>query len=232
MKTYVHAVACWSPTRRGPAAWRDGPDLPAPPVDAALGAGRRRATLLSRVAADLLDQLGVVDVALVMGSAGGEYEQTFATLPLMYETPPASSPLRFGNSVHNTAVGQLSIATGNRRFGSALSVRPAELAALVLLEAALAADALAAPVAALWAEETWPGAAWPPLGAGLLLSGDPTGALGALHDLRRADAPFTPDPATAGSPAAGPIALVTALGPRPAPIALGGGWEVQWTPTP
>jgi hypothetical protein len=226
VRTYVHRVAAWSPTRRGPAAWRDGPDLPAPPVDGLLGAGRRRATLLSRIAADLLDQLGAADVALVMGSAGGEYEQTFATLPLMYESPPASSPLRFGNSVHNTALGQVSIATGNRRFASALSARPADLAAMVLLEAAT----LGQPVAALWAEETWPEATWPALGAGLLLSNDETGSLGALHDLRRTGAPFALHPATGGSPAAGALALVSALGDAPATVALGGGWEVRWTP--
>ena len=69
----------------------------------------------------------------VFGSAYGEILIAFEQLD-MIEREGVPSPARFKNSVHNTASGHVSIATGNTGFTTALAAGPATFA-MCLLEA-------------------------------------------------------------------------------------------------
>lgn len=213
-------------------------------------AHRRRATLLARLAADVLDQAlgpaGWSDLPIVFGSVGGELDQTFQNLDLLLQTPPSSSPLRFGNSVHNAALGQLSIPAANTRFASAIAASPDSVVAMVLLEALAWQAAHGGRVAAVWAEEPWPGLDFPPLAAAVVL-GDGPAPLGTLSGPRRTGLAAPVDPRLHDQPCAhaGSLLRALAVGPdlaepkgarsgaasAPASIALGDGWEIQWTPS-
>lgn len=233
----VRGVGFFSPGFSDHAAWRSGVADPAVvgPRELIPAAARRRATWGARAAADVLAQAlngGPADgVALVYGSVGGELEQTFANLELLDARPPSSSPLRFGNSVHNAALGHLSIPVGNRRFGSALAAPPELLLPMVLLEAVLWARSHSEPVAVMWVEEVWPGCAFPPFAAAMVLDPVPAPgapAVGAITTPRRGSAAGPGSSPLDTSPAAGVAAWLRHLGPAAATLGLGGGWEIDW----
>lgn len=227
MSARVTGLGWWSPGFADAAAWTAG--LPDPavtgPRELIPPAARRRATWLSRVAADVLDQAlatsgrGPADVALVFGSSGGELEQTFANLDLLAAQPPSSSPLRFGNSVHNAALGHLSIPAGNRHFASALSANPDQLLPLVLLEAVAWVMTAGEPVAVLWAEEAWPGSAdMRPFAAALVLEPGEGPAIGRLGL-----------PTRGGDAAPRDVGALLCCLAGPGPLALGSGWAASWS---
>lgn len=230
----VHGVGWTSPGFADAAAWAAGqPGEAACPREVIPLAHRRRATLLARLAADVLEQAlgpgGLADVPIVFGSVGGELDQTFHNLDLLVQTPPSSSPLRFGSSVHNAALGHLSIPAGNTRFASALAARPEAIVPMVLLEAMAWRATHGGRVAVVWAEEPWPGVPFPPLAAALVL-GEP-GGRGLLSALRRSGAADPGVDAALGDQPCGRVGgLVRALAGGAADVALGDGWEVRWTP--
>lgn len=121
---------------------------------------RRRATTLARMAATALAEActaAAIDVAslpTVFASMLGEVEAAAELITSMAQASPLS-PTRFQNSVHNTASGLLSIATGQTGFTTSIAAGR-DLAAMGLLEALALACSLGAPVALVLEEERWP----------------------------------------------------------------------------
>lgn len=223
----------WAPGFANRATWCSGdrdPTVTSPAARLIPAAHQRRATLLARMTAAALEEalattsLSASEVALILGSAGGELAHTFANLGLMGQDPPSSSPLRFGNSVHNAALGHLSLATGNHLYASALAIAPPFLVAGALLEAIGQVVDAGAPVALLLADETWPGEYFAPMAAAFVLAPDAPGPAVRLH---LADRPGThqapcPDPAVRNNPCGAALDLLHAsqLG-QDADVALG-----------
>lgn len=100
---------------------------------------RRRASLLSKAFAhayaQALEQAGLdgEQVASVFGSALGEAATMVALLDQMWSAEAPLSPMRFATSVHNTASGMVSIATGNRGFTTSMGA-DFDTPAMALLE--------------------------------------------------------------------------------------------------
>jgi hypothetical protein len=151
------------------------------------------------------------------------------------------SPTRFHNSVHNTAVGYLSIATQNRGFVTALAAgRETVAAALLEASAWIAAEGGGALV--LLADEPVPaplgGAApYAPAAAALYLRGAPSARTRAtLSSLAPGAAPAAPlDPRWSHHPCAGGLALVRAVArAERGAVALSpagaGGWRIDVEP--
>ncbi len=117
----------------GAATWCAGDGRPRPSLLPAML--RRRTSPLTRAVAWTLERLAadfgadVARAALVHASALGEIDVTVGLLHMMREGDGALSPTRFHNSVHNTATGYVSIATGNRGFATAVAAGAATVAA-------------------------------------------------------------------------------------------------------
>lgn len=227
MSVRVTGLGWCSPGFADAAAWAAGVADPVVtyPRELITHPARRRMTWLSLMAADVLDQAlassgcSPADVALVFGSSGGELEQTFANLDLLGAQPPSSSPLRFGNSVHNAALGHLSIRARNRHFASALAAPPDQLLPLVLLEAVAWVMTAGEPVAVLWAEEAWPGAPeMAAFAAALVLEPGEGPAIGRLGL-----------PARGGDAAPRDVGALLRDLAGPGPLALGSGWAASWS---
>jgi len=115
-------------------------DVPAPDASIIPARQRRRASVLSRAAADAYaSALGAsgfdgAEVASVFGSALGESETMIELLDQMWGDAPMLSPMKFAMSVHNAASGLVSIATGNRGFTTSLGA-DFDTPAMALMEA-------------------------------------------------------------------------------------------------
>jgi len=185
----VLGVGLWTPRFPDPQSWRRGQavadEAAATPPARLPPKLRRRTSLLIRmvaeVAAQAVEQAGVSpqDIPIVVGSAFGELGTTIEMLDEM-EADGALSPMRFHNSVHNSAAGYLSIAHGNRRPATSLAAGN-ETVAMVLLEAlGLLADR-GGDVLAIIADEALPLQLVPTIGTGavsaaLVLRAAPGGA--------------------------------------------------------
>jgi hypothetical protein len=180
---YVTGIGVWTPTFPDWAAWQAG--RPAPRVDlppcAALPARLLRGTsVVTRVALEVAAQaIADADVPAdttptVFGSDLGEIQTAVSLVQSVTAAEPVS-PLRFKNSVHNAASGNLSIALGNRAFSTALSAG-ADTPAMCLLEAWAWLDAEGGDIAVVLAEEAVPApldaraGAYDPVGVALCLS--------------------------------------------------------------
>lgn len=139
---HVTGVGLWTPGSATPRAWADGSHDPTEvrPSCAMLKSRIGRYTsLVTRMAVTALEQAGAQSgadlkrVQTVFGSAYGEIRIAFEQLD-MIEREGVPSPARFKNSVHNTASGHVSIATGNMGFSTALAAGGATFA-MCLLEA-------------------------------------------------------------------------------------------------
>jgi len=150
---------------------------------------------------------------MIFGSAFGEIQTAVAQLEMM-EEQGRLSPMRFKNSVHNTATGLLSIAFENRGFSTAIAGGPLTVAScllegLVLLDhqggeavVGVADDSLVEPLCGF--------PAFAPLGVAFCLSSDEpeSGAMGRISGYGRSgdlEDPKVPDevrhnPAAAGLP--------------------------------
>lgn len=178
MTVALLGTGLWAPGFAGveaALAGRVDPSVVAPASGLLPPATARRATFLARVAADVVAQ-GLVgtgvdpaSVGLVLGTVGGELATTFEGLDLLDRSPPEASPLRFRNSVHNAALGHLSIALGATGYASALAADPDRVVAMSLLEGALRVLAAGEVVAVVVADERWPTDDFDPLGVGFLL---------------------------------------------------------------
>lgn len=124
---------------------------------------RRRCSLLTRIVAEVVAELGqrglaIAEAPLVCGTGLGEIATTAALLEQMHSEAGGLSPIRFAGSVHNTAIGQLAIAIGHRGRSSAVSAGVHTLAISLLEAIGLFADD-ATDVAVVLADEPLP----PPL---------------------------------------------------------------------
>lgn len=133
ISAHVSGIALQGPGLDGWAASRgvlagQRPYQPAalpPPAGASLPATeRRRATQVTRlvvdVAAATLAASGLTDVATVFASSGGEVAVIHQIFEELTQPAPILSPTQFHNSVHNTAAGYWSIATGVRTPSSSI----------------------------------------------------------------------------------------------------------------
>jgi hypothetical protein len=172
LRARVLGFGLWMPGFPDPASWLSGQPVAGADIPSASGPNaaaqaklRRRSSLLVNMVADVAtqasDQAGVPlsRVRIVVGSAFGE----LATLVEMLderERDGLLSPLRFQNSVHNSAAGQLSIAHRNKTPAMSLAAGN-DTVAMVLLEAmtllALGSD----EVLAIVGDEPLPPAMWP-----------------------------------------------------------------------
>lgn len=226
MAVSVVGLGVWTPSFPTAAAWQAGVPaaVPATPVGEGIPPrDRRRTTSIARMAADVLAQalaaagLGASEVDLLLASVGGELGNTVSTLALLREDPPASSPLRFGASVHNAALGQLAIPWENRRFASALAARDDRIVATGLLEAMGRVASGTGPAAVVFADEAWPVVPSTPAAVAVVLAdvaARSTGSPAIEAVVRVASAPWAcavPEPAAVDSPVRGALALADAL---------------------
>ncbi|MCA9715926.1 MAG: beta-ketoacyl synthase chain length factor [Myxococcales bacterium] len=144
---------------------------------------RRRTSLLTRMIAEVCEramaaaELPRGAAGVVCASAYGEIQTTGALLTaLTADAREPLSPVRFHNSVHNTATGYLSIATENRGFNTALAAGR-DSPAMAVLEGATALRAgVCERVVVAIGEEPLPeplaevGGRYAPLAVGLALA--------------------------------------------------------------
>lgn len=227
----VIGLGLWTPGYAGAHAWveRDrNPDIDAPDASLIPRRHRRRATLLSRMAAHCLVQtcadaeIDPATVRTVYASLLGEIETAATLLEMMVRTG-LLSPTRFQTSVHNAASGVLSIATGNTGFTTTVSAGD-ELVAMALIEAMTVVESTGDETVLILMEETWPSfmrhEEFAPLAVALALApgGDRTAGRtrGRLEDVRRvpaAESPPSYDPGEGlrGNPVSPALSIVDAL---------------------
>jgi hypothetical protein len=225
MRARVLGLGLWTPGFPDAASWLAGRPVAGAelPNAAAQANMRRRGSLLVNMVADVAAQTAaqagvpLSRARVVVGSAFGE----LATMVEMLderERDGVLSPLRFQNSVHNAAAGQLSIAHKNRAPATSLAAGN-DTVAMVLLEAltllALGGDEVLAVVA----DEPLPQSIRPghhatAVAAALILGGDaaPGAPLAVLEDLRQTlPAPAAERPLEVDGPAAAILPLCAAL---------------------
>jgi hypothetical protein len=236
LRARVLGFGLWMPGFPDPASWLAGHPVAGADTPSASGPNaatqakmRRRSSLLVNMVADVAtqasEQAGVPlsRLRIVVGSAFGELATLVAMLDER-ERDGLLSPLRFQNSVHNSAAGHLSIANRNKAPAMSLAAGN-DTVAMVLLEAmtllALGGD----EVLAIVCDEPLPPSIWPgqrpsAVAAALVLASD-TDAGGAapraraiLEDLRQvhADSASANRPLGVDGPCAAILPLIAALG--------------------
>jgi hypothetical protein len=247
VRARVLGFGLWMPGYPDPASWLAGRPVAGAetPNAAAQAKLRRRGSLLVNMVADVAAQASAAAGVplsrprVVVGSAFGEV----ATLVDMLddrERDGVLSPMRFQNSVHNSAAGQLSIAHRNRSPATSLAAGN-DTVAMVLLEAmtllALGGD----EVIAIVADEPLPQAIRPghhatAVSAALMLASDagpaPASTCAVLADLRQIRAPSPPveRPLEIDGPCAAILPLIAALGHRRAGrVALSPAEDPRWS---
>jgi len=231
---YLVGAGLWAPGIEDFNAWVAGrSDGPVEPKAALIPPKlARRASFLSRMAAEVASQAAAgVDLSLVRtvhASAYGEVQTLEVLLNMLYDDG-VLSPARFHNSVHNTAAGHLSIATGNRAFSTTIAAG-ADTVAMGLFEAMALLQDSGEDVLVLFADEA-PGpfglAAFQSLAIALHLTAKPKGPkLSRPHRAESASA-YEPPAAFAHNPIAPALALLDAVRLRKSgPVALGE-WAVD-----
>jgi hypothetical protein len=122
---------------------------------------RRRTSTLTRATVTAVEAalagsgVAIDQVRFVLVSSFGEIETTVELLAQLGEPGGPVSPTKFHNSVHNTATGYLSIASGNNRESTALAGGPHNLE-IGLLEALAGLAETGEDVVLLFAEELLP----------------------------------------------------------------------------
>jgi hypothetical protein len=196
---YVRGLGLWTPGYDRPLAWCQQKLDPAAlkPAAALLeGPLRRRATPLTRMAVEAFQQAtshadrDPATVPTVWATAHGEHSPAIKLLEMMQRGAGKLSPTHFHNSVHNTAGGYASIATGNVAPSTTLT-GGSEIVASALLEVWCLIESAGHDVALVLADEALQSPfdradARTPLAVALLLSQQPEHALGVLTELRRA----------------------------------------------
>jgi hypothetical protein len=222
-------MGLWMPGFPDARSWLSGQAVEGADTPNAQSKQRRRSSLLVNMVADVAAQASAAAgvplsrLRVVVGSAFGEMT-TLVEMLEERERDGLLSPLRFQNSVHNSAAGQLSIASKNKAPAMSMAAGN-DTVAMVLLEAmtllALGGD----EVLAIVADEPlpaaiWPGLPTPPVAAALVLAADagaPAAAQPApavLEDLLQTPAvPAAHDrPQEVDSPCAAILPLIAALG--------------------
>lgn len=238
-RAWAAGFGIWAPGYADAAAWVAArPDPAVIEPRAALLPSRlaRRSSLLTRIAAEVLQQAGsgvaLPEVPTVYATAYGETQTLGALLDSVF-TDGTCSPARFHHSVHNTAGGLLSIATVNRTFSTTLCAGT-DTVAMGLLEGLGLLQQRGGEVIVIFADETPPvpfsREGFAPAGAALRLSAQPVAGATQLR-LRRAEnePKVVLRPAFATNPIAVSLALVEALSlGRSGVFALSAG-ECGWT---
>ena len=214
---------------------------------------RRRATWVTRLALEVANEaLGATDpetITAVFASSGGEVEVIHGIFEQLAGTDRRLSPTAFHNSVHNTAAGYWSIASGSHRPTDSLCAFDDSFGA-GLAEALLrcASGERNVLLVAYDVPPLWPIAEFRPVSApfavALLLSPEPAGPeLALLHGAYQATLP-RPEPMTdpalealrLGNPAARSLPLLAAIaGGTPVELEFGlglcGSLRLVVTPT-
>lgn len=196
---HVAGIGLWTPGYASAEAWFQEQHDPAVTRPAcALLESRigRHTSLVTRMAVNALEQAAthggaeLKTVATIFGSAFGEIRTAFEQMD-MIEREGVPSPARFKNSVHNTASGHVSIATGNMGFSTSLAAGEATFA-MCLLEAFAWLEVHGGAVIVAVADEPLPDhlaslGRYDPLGLAVHITAEPLagGGLGQLSDLRR-----------------------------------------------
>lgn len=239
----INGLGFWTPEHPTLDAWiARTPTPPADPPCAGVSANALRGTgPCTRIGVEVALQAARAAGAdpattpTVFASGLGEI-QTAVVLIDLVDSTGASSPIRFKNSVHNSAGGNFAVALHNRAFSTSLSAG-ADLVAMALLEAWGWLDAHGGELVLAFAEESIPAplpahGSHPALGLALHLSADARGgpSLSGLQRVAgaRVDPPGAPH---AGHSIAWALPLVEALAARrPGVVALGEG-EDPWCVT-
>ena len=230
MRARVLGIGLWMPGFPDVASWLSGQRLTGAGADAPNAAVqakmRRRSSLLMNMVADVAAQASAqADVPLsrlriVVGSAFGELG-TMVEMLDEREGDGLLSPMRFQNSVHNAAAGQLSIAHRNKQPAMSLAAGN-DTAAMVLLEAMTLLALGGGEVIAIIADEPLPQSIRPghhaiAVAAALVLGADagppPPTTRAVLEDLREIPAatPGADRPLEVDGPTAAILPLIDAL---------------------
>lgn len=158
---YVQGLGLWTPGYPDPHSWcrreRD-PDATAASAGLLTGPLRRRATALTRMAVGAMQQAAEqaacdpVETASIWATAHGEHTTALEILEMMRCGEGKLSPTRFHNSVHNSASGYASIATGNTAPSTTLT-GGSELVVSALLESQCLVEASGRDVLLVLADE-------------------------------------------------------------------------------
>jgi len=159
----ITGIAFWAPGYDDPLKLETAdPAIKAPKAELLPARLRRRCSLLTRMSAEVVarasDQAEIEPSAatVILASVYGEILTTGQLLSMMTEDPSSAlSPTRFHNSVHNTPIGYLSIATKNHTGSTAISAGSSTVA-MALLEAATTVAAGEGPVVIALVEEPLP----------------------------------------------------------------------------
>ncbi|MFO7562544.1 MAG: beta-ketoacyl synthase chain length factor [Enhygromyxa sp.] len=159
LRGYLRGIGLWTPAHPSFESWcaagmpEDFAGSPAPstakppPAELLHPRLRRRTSTFTRATVTALEAAtaqggaSLDDLRIVVVSSFGEIETTVELLAQLADPQGPVSPTKFHNSVHNTATGYMSIASGNHREATALAAgaHNLEIAVLELL-AGLAAD--------------------------------------------------------------------------------------------
>ena len=242
---FVSGLGLWAPgfpTAQAFAARQAEPSATAPAAALLPPGIRRRASLLTRAAAEAFAQAareGGADLARVPSIYTSAYGEIATTIDMLLEmaTEPSGlpSPTRFHNSVHNTSAGYVSIATRNRAFSTSLAAGPRSVAAGLIEACAWLSDrggelilvALDEPAPAPFAPKHPYGA----FAAAFHLAVEPRPSSRArLANLRQASVPAPPAPEPFTShPCACALSLLDAVALRRAgPVALSTTGQCDW----
>jgi hypothetical protein len=171
LRARLCGVGMWTPTYADFDAWVAAGlpddlhvanrDFVPPPASLLHPRLRRRTSTLTRAAVTALEAalahtgVGIDEVRFVLVSSFGEIETTVDLLAQLGVPDGPISPTKFHNSVHNTATGYMSIASGNHRESTALAGGPHNLE-IGLLEALAGLAETGEDVVLIFAEELLP----------------------------------------------------------------------------
>jgi hypothetical protein len=170
LRARLCGVGMWAPAYPSFDSWRAAglPDdlrvassFEPPPAQLLHPRLRRRTSTLTRAAVTALEaalahgRVSIDQVRFVLVSSFGEIETTVELLAQLGDPEGPVSPTKFHNSVHNTATGYMSIASGNHRESTALAGGPHNLE-IGLLEALAGLAETQEDVVLIFAEELLP----------------------------------------------------------------------------
>jgi len=195
---YVTGLGLWTSGHASAESWcRSDFDasVETPAVALLSGPLRRRATGLTRMAVEVFHQAtsqagcNPSTIPSVWATSNGEHTTAIKILDMMRRGEGKLSPTHFHNSVHNTASGYASIATGNYAPSTTLTGGP-ELVASSLLEAMCHLEASAEEVVLVLADEPLlppfeRGDGTSALALAFCLASRPDGAVAILSGMRR-----------------------------------------------
>jgi len=158
---WIRGLGFWTPGFASPGAWCAGTaegSERTPEAALLTGTLRRRATSMTRMALEAFGQatgaagIDPAGAATVWATAFGEQRTALRLLAMLGRGEGKLSPTHFHQSVHNTAGGAASIATGNTRPSTTLT-GASELVATALLEAGARLDREGGEVVVVLADE-------------------------------------------------------------------------------